>query len=59
MSNDAQKPWPKATLTLLGLLTLSLYVLQYETLPKYSALPQNIVSIKVFWSIVSNVIQPG
>jgi len=59
MSNDAQKPWPKATLTLLGLLTLSLYVLQYETLPKYSALPQNIVSIKVFWSIVSDVIQPG
>jgi hypothetical protein len=59
MAHTPQNSWPKATLILLGLLAVSLYMLQYWTLPKYAALPQNIISLKVFWSAVSYLVKPG
>lgn len=58
-STSLSLQWPRATLALLGLLTLSLYILQYRTLPKYVVLPQSSISFEVFWSIVSGLIQPG
>lgn len=57
--DEAEDRWPRATLAVLGLLTFSLYVLQYWTLPKYSALPQNAISFAVFWQVVTHVVQPG
>ena len=59
MAHTPQNSWPKSTLILLGLLAVSLYMLQYWTLPKYAALPQNIISLKVFWSAVSYRVKPG
>ncbi len=56
---NTELQWPRATCILLGLLTLSLYVLQYWTLPKYSKLSINIISFDVFWQVVTHEIQPG
>ena len=51
--------WPRATLAALGSLVLSLYFLQYWTLPKYAAIPQNSISFEVFWSAVTHLVDPG
>ena len=59
MSEQTHSPWPKATLALLGALTLALYILQYWTLPKYAVLAQNAISFEVFWSGVILLVQPG
>ena len=51
--------WPRATLAALGSLVLSLYFLQYWTLPKYAAIPQNSISFEVFWSAITQLVDPG